>query len=125
VDGSIACTAGAPRLAWPSANLTVTISSLSTVYVQVPVRCFRQGTEYNPTADPVAMAFKAGWANPGSGDWNAASWDTGEYGVTYLAQCLVGPSGTVTLGVGTWSIWTKVTDDPEVPVMQPGLLVVT
>jgi hypothetical protein len=124
VDGTIACVVGAPRLAWPSVNLSLTISSLSTVYVQVPVRCFKQGQEYNPTGDPVSMAFTTGWANPT--EWTTGSWDTGEYGVTYLAQCLVGPgTGGLVLAVGTYSIWIKVTDNPEVPVMQPGSLTIT
>jgi len=126
VDGSIACLVGAPRLAWPSVNLSLTISSLSTVFIQIPVRAFMEGQPYNPTGDDVAMAFTTGWTDPGSGDWHTASWTTGELGETYLAQLLVGPgAGGLALGVGTYSIWLKVTDNPEVPVMQPGQLTIT
>jgi hypothetical protein len=126
VDGSIACLVGAPRLAWPSVNLSLTISSLSTVYVQVPVRAYREGQPYNPTGDPVSMAFLAGWDDPDSGDWHTASWGTSEADTTFLAQLLVGPgSGGLALGAGAWSIWVKITDSPEVPVMQPGQLTIT
>jgi hypothetical protein len=126
VDGAIACLVGAPRLAWPSVNLSLTISSLSTVYIQVPVRAFIEGQAYNPTGDVVAMAFTAGWDDPASGDWHTASWSTSESGTTYLAQLLVGPAaGGLVLGVGTYSIWVRVTDSPEVPVLQPGQLTIT
>lgn len=116
---------GAPRLAWPSVSLSLTISSLSTVYVQVPVRAYIEGQAYNVTGDAVAMAFMTGWTNPSSGDWHTGSWSVGEYGETYLAQLLVGPSGGLSLPVGTYSIWVKVTDNPEVPVTQPGMLTIT
>ena len=126
MDGSIACIVGAPRLAWPSVNLSLTISSLSTVYIQIPVRAFIEGVPYNPTAAPVSMAFLQGWDDPGSGDWKTASWSTGEYGATYLAQCLVGPgTGGLALGVGTYSIWVRIQVTPEIPVMQPGQLTIT
>jgi hypothetical protein len=123
MDGTIACIVGAPRLAWPSVNLNLSISSLSTVYIQIPVRAYIDGQAYNPTGDAVALAFMAGWTNPGSGDWHTGSWSTGEFGETYLAQVLVGPGG-LALAVGTYSIWTKITDNPEVPVSQPGMLTI-
>lgn len=126
MDGTIACIVGAPRLAWPSVSLNLTISSLSTVYVQIPVRAYIQGEPYNPTGDVVALAFMTGWNNPGSGDWHTGSWSTGEFGETYLAQLLVGPgSGGLPLAVGTYSIWLRVQDNPEVPITQPGMLTVT
>jgi hypothetical protein len=124
MDGTIACLVGAPRLAWPSVNLSLTISSLSTVYIQIPVRAYIEGQAYNPSGDVVALAFMTGWTNPASGDWHTGSWSTGEFGETYLAQLLVGPSGGLSLAVGTYSMWLKITDNPEVPVSQPGILTI-
>jgi hypothetical protein len=40
----------------------------------------------------------------------------------YIAQCLVGPDGGVTLATGTYTIWVKVTDNPQVPVEPVDLL---
>lgn len=91
-------------------------------YVRVPMASERAGAPYNPTGDTVVMAFIAGPAAPTSGDWKTASWDTdaSTYPPTYIAQCLVGPGGTVTLAAGTWTVWVKVTDSPEVPVKRAG-----
>jgi hypothetical protein len=100
----------------------ITISSLSTVYVQVPVVATIDGVLYNPTADQVQMAFTLNGANPVT--WNTASWTSGPGTGSYLAECLVGPSGTVTLATGTWSLWLKITDNPEIPVIDAGLLVI-
>jgi hypothetical protein len=101
--------------------LVIHQSVLSTEYVQVDVTA--DGGVYDPTAGPVAMAFVVS-GNPGSGDWNTGSWDVPTTG-GYVAQCLVGPgSGGVALAPGTYVIWLKVTDNPEVPVRAVGLLVV-
>lgn len=91
-------------------------------YVRVPMAAEKSGAPYNPTGDTVAMAFIAGPAAPTSGDWKTASWDTdaSTYPPTYYAQCLVGPGGTVTFAAGTWTVWVKVTDSPEVPVKRAG-----
>jgi hypothetical protein len=99
------------------------ISSASTEYIRVPVASERSGAPYDPTGDTVVMAFLAGAGPPESGDWKTASWDTDvtTYPPTYLAQCLIGPSGgTVTLTAGVWSVWVKITDSPEVPVRRAG-----
>ena len=101
----------------------LTISRASTEYVRVPVGAESSGAAVNPTADTVTMAFLAGAGPPESGDWKTASWDTDAttYPPTYLAQCLIGPSGgTVTLTAGVWSVWVKVTDSPEVLVRRAG-----
>ena len=105
----------------------VTISSLSTQYVQVPVRVWSQGVPYNPTGLTVQMAFVSGWSGPTDDDWNTASWaSTSTVNGFYLAQCLVGPgSGAVDLAVGTWNVWTLVEGDPEEPVQVSGTLTIT
>jgi hypothetical protein len=103
----------------------ITQSALSLQYVQAAVTATAAGAPVNPTSDVVQFAFKAGGANPASGDWVTGSWDgtaTRGPGNAYIAQCLVGPGGTITLGVDTYTMWIKVTDSPEIPVIPVGLL---
>lgn len=102
----------------------IAISSLSTVYVQVPVYATIGGSAYNPTNDVVQMAFTQNGANPGTGDWHTASWTSGPGAGSYLAQILVGPNGGQNLATGAWSTWVKVTDNPEAPVINTGLTVI-
>jgi hypothetical protein len=103
----------------------LTISSLSTEYVQVPVSATAAGVNVNPTSDSVQFAFMA-TGNPTPSDWHTGTWTT-IAPTTYLAQILVGPdNGGVTLTAGTtYAIWVKVTDNPETPVRQVGLLKIT
>jgi hypothetical protein len=103
----------------------LTISSLSTEYVQVPVSAVVSGGIVDPTSDPVQFAFMV-TGNPSTGDWHTGSWTT-IAPTTYIAQILVGPgNGGVVLTAGsTYAIWVKVTDNPEVPVRQVGLLKIT
>lgn len=99
------------------------IPRTSTEYVRTRMSSERSGAAYDPTGDAVVMAFLAGAGPPDSGDWKAASWDTDATTTppTYWAQCLIGPvGGTITLAAGTWSVWVKVTDSPEVPVRRAG-----
>lgn len=105
------------------ASADVNLSALSTEYVQVPVSIIASGTPVDPTADVVQFAFmKSG--RPDVDDWVDGSWDSAPGG--YLAQCLVGPdAGAVTLAPGTYQIWLKVFDAPEVPVRVVGLLAIT
>jgi hypothetical protein len=105
----------------------VTISSLSTQFVQVPLRAFVGGAAYNPTADTVAMAFIAGWAKPTALQWNTAQWAwTTAVNGYYAAECLIGPlNGGVPLAVGTYNVWLRVTDSPEVPSIVCGTLTIT
>jgi hypothetical protein len=108
---------------------TLTLSSLSTKYVQVPVEATVNGvSDYNPTGDAVALAFVPPGTNPGVSDWKAGSWQSvaASSGTVFLAQCLVGPgAGGVALVPGTYRIWVKITDNPEVPVDDVGILQIT
>ncbi len=92
-------------------------SSLSQEYVHVRVRDAIAGAD--PTGDTVQMAFvPTPYANPSGGDWKSASWYTDASDPArpvYYARCLVGPSGTVALPPGTYRLWLKLTDAPEVP----------
>ena len=45
--------------------------------------------------------------------------------ITVKEDAVVGPgSGGVDLATGTWSLWVKITDNPEIPVINAGLLVI-
>lgn len=106
------------------------IAAQSTVYVQVPVT----NTEgIDPTADVVALAFigpygttvqAADYPPTSTTTWHTASWLAGA--ATPTAKLLVGPNGgAVTLGVGGYQVWVKITDNPETPVLWSGPLVVS
>ena len=104
---------------------TLTQSSLSTQYVQVLVQV-TSTNNYDPTNDTVEFAFTNASAfpaqSPGDGDWNAGSWDPYP-GSLYYAQILVGPAnGGVVLTQGRWQCWLRLTNYPEVPVLQPLVL---
>jgi hypothetical protein len=103
------------------------ISALSTQYVLGPVRAWVAGQLYNPTADIVQMAFVAGSAEPATGQWNTASWAwTTPVNGYYAVQCLVGPgTGGVVLAQGSYSVWVKIIDNPEIPVINTGTLTIT
>lgn len=96
-------------------------SSASTIDILVPITATVLGAPYDPTGDAVSIAFLPNGVTPASGDWHAATWQT--FGGAHYAVCLVGPAnGGVVLASGTWTVWTKVTDSPEVPVMLSGYL---
>lgn len=102
--------------------LVIPVGSLE--YVRVSVYAESSGAQVNPTSDTVQMAFVPGSAAPEAGDWKSASWDTDTTTTptTYRAQCLVGPSGTVTLVRGSYTVWVKIVDSPETPVRPVGSL---
>src|SRR6266508_2134109 len=97
------------------------LSSLSLEYVRLPVSAKDSGVVVNPTSDAVAMAFIASGA-PAGGDWKTYATTTPP---NYYACCLVGPAGTVTLAPGTYMIWLKITDTPEIPARAVAPLIVT
>lgn len=96
------------------------ISVLSKVYVPAEVSARDSGSVVDLSADVVQMAFPVSEVAPVSGDWKAAAWETDTTSVPprYLARCLVGPGGTVTLTAGLYDIWVKVTHSPEIPALQ-------
>ena len=98
-------------------------SSLSRQYVTVIVTV--RGDD--PTGNPVQFAFTLDQADPLDGDWQTASWSTtpGPLPGNYIAQCLIGPGGTIALGKGEYAIWVKITASPEVPVIGAGTLQLT
>jgi len=101
------------------------MSHLATMYYLVPVTATKAGAAYNPTSDAVQFAFMPQATQvPGNSDWVTGSWDSDTSSVLYPynAKCLVGPSGTTTLGIGTYYVYVKITDSPEIPVLLAGVL---
>lgn len=106
-------------------------SVLSTKYIDVTVTATGPTGAINPTSDVVKFAFMpipggGTSSNPGLSDWHNGSWSTPSTGV-YVAQILVGPAngGVVLAGVGTYTIWISISDNPEVPVDVVGVLQLT
>lgn len=121
---AVAFTIEPPRLKWVITMGTERISSLSLEQVRFPVSADSAGAIYNPTADPVAMAFMTSPnTNPATGDWKTGGWDTTAIG-TYVATCLVGAGGAATLAPGTYYCWVRITDNPEIVIREVGTLVV-
>ena len=101
------------------------MSHLSLDYVTVPVAATQAGAAYNPSPDTVQFAFMPTPTQvPQNADWQTGSWDTVPTSILfpYQAKCLVGPSGTITLGIGSYEVYIKIADSPEVPVLIAGNL---
>lgn len=102
---------------------TLTQSVLSTQYQQTLITV-TSVDGYNPTSDTISWAFTNANAYPALSPsaWNSGSWVTYP-GDQWWAQVLIGPAnGGVVLATGTWQSWLRITDSPEVPVLQPFLL---
>ena len=123
-------TAGEATSLWSTEGaLTMyTQSVLSTQYVPIPVTMTTfSGATGNPTGDPVAFSFTpVTYPVTSPTVWVAGTWATFP-GPAYRAACLVGPgtAAATALTIGTWQTWVKITDNPEVPVLQPSLLQIT
>ncbi len=101
------------------------MSQLATLYVFVPVAATKSGLPYNPTGDTVQFAFApTATYVPQNADWVTGSWDTDTTNILfpYSAKCLVGPSGTINLGIGTYVMYVKIADLSETPVLIAGQL---
>ena len=105
---------------------TLSQSSLSTQYVQVLIRV-TAAQPYDPSRDPVTFAFTNANAFPAQqpSAWYPGTWDIWP-GPLYYAQVLIGPqNGGIVLKQGRWQVWLKISDDPEIPVLQPLVLQIT
>ncbi len=102
--------------------MTAEIAAVSTEYVAVAVRHTEAGDAVDLSSTTVEMAFVAGAGSPTT--WYTASWDTDPSTTppTYRARCLVGPDGTTELVAGTWVVWVRVTDSPEIAIRRTGQL---
>lgn len=102
------------------------VQSLQWVQIPVTMTTF-SGTAGNPTADPVAFSFTpVTYPVTSPTVWVPGTWATFP-GPAYRAACLVGPgtAAATALTIGSWQLWLRVTDNPEVPVLQPSLLQIT
>jgi hypothetical protein len=92
------------------------------------VTATKAGVPYNPTGDLVQFAFMATPTQvPQVSDLVTGSWDVNPSSVLfpYSAKVLVGPGGTITLGIGTYVVYQKTSDHPEVPFDIVGYLQVS
>ena len=116
----------------------LSIYATSTPYIQVPIT---NEEGINPTGDEVQFAFLGPYTSDTAakdavptasttyytGAWQSTSPSGGVYGAnTYTAIILVGPDGgVVTLTTGNYLVIVRVVGNPEIPIMQSGLLVVS
>jgi hypothetical protein len=109
--------------------VTLTQLAVSTEPIQFQVVATSDGESYDPTGDPVAIAFvpitsPPSSPDPTSGEWNTAYWET-DPGPVYFASILVGPlNGGIPLSVGSYLCVVKVTDNPAVPVKPGAYLII-
>lgn len=97
----------------------VEIPSVSTEYARV-----RLTADVELGTQVVELAFLASsTAEPEAGDWETATW-LGDAGTTRHAGVLVGP-GALVLAEGTYWIWWRIADTPEIPVRKAGRITVT
>ncbi|MEU6513630.1 hypothetical protein [Streptomyces sp. NPDC046978] len=104
-----------------------TIDRESREYVGADVTVTVQGQPYNPTSDVVEFAFSAIGGRPST--WYTGGWDGNQPTPgtnAYRAQVLVGPNSSgPTLDKGRYTVWIRITDSPEQPVIAVGQLAVT
>jgi hypothetical protein len=99
--------------------------SLENVNISWTAEC--AGVSIDPTGQtqgqlllPVQFAFPVSSGNPlrpaEPVTWYAGAWLLGTTSIGFIAQCLVGAGGLVTLAAGqTYDVWSMVTSSPEVP----------
>jgi hypothetical protein len=129
-------TYGPPSLRWtftawegvqPMGSTKKVIDALSTEPYQVAVDGRINGVPVNVTGDVVQMAFMPSGVKPSSASWQNCTWETitGAGETIYVADCQIGPNGGLVLASGTYTVWAKVIDNPDIPVREVGLLQIT
>lgn len=99
-----------PREKWTIFMTTKRQSALSKEGVRWFVSASENGLPTDPTGTTVRAAFLTNSrTEPEEADWKACTWQTNLIG-TYVAQCLVGPGGTVALVQGRYYCWLRITD---------------
>lgn len=110
---------------WLVEPQNIGFSHLSLEYILIPVAAWKAGVPFNPSADVIKFAFMPNATQvPLVSDWQTGGWEANPTSLAYPynARCLVGPAGTITLGIGTYIIYLQVTDSPEIPVLYGGQL---
>lgn len=84
--------------------------SLETIKVQVTTTGGK-----NPTTDPVSIAVAIVYTQPVT--WVTATWVT--VAGVYYATVQIGPGSTIgALPVGQYGVYVRITDSPDIPVLQ-------
>jgi len=97
-------------------------SVLSTRYIKCYASVVQNGSQIDPTSGTIEFAFVGDDVIPGLSDWVSGSWETTSD--EYLGRCLVGPTGTTALAVGSYDVWVRYTKSPEIVVEKIGYLVI-
>ena len=114
--------------------ITLTQLAGSTAPMQFAINAIDEvGNSYNPTADPVYVAFALVTSPPATFVPSAATWYTASWSVqagnpdpVYWVNILPGPlNGGVALAAGSYIAYVKITDDPAVPVLPAAYVVLT
>lgn len=87
----------------------------SVEYLKVPITAPADVTLGTQT---VEMAVLSPETRPIEDDWNTAEWAD-----STTARLLLGP-GALPLAAGTYKVWLRLTDTPEVPVLTAGTITV-
>jgi hypothetical protein len=96
------------------------ISTQSKVYVKVPIKAVKAGVAFDPRSDAVSLTFSKSEALTGLETWYVGTWEASTTAGKYLGRVVVGPAGAVQLTAGTWYVFSKITDNPEAPVLEHG-----
>lgn len=99
--------------------MTERIPALSAEYVLLPIKATINGVSVSPTSDTVEAAIVAAGATLSSGDFVVASWEPN----TTSVRVMIGPGTTIgQLAVGTYDCYSRITDNPETPVLYHGAI---
>lgn len=106
--------------------ITLTQLAGSTEPIQFAISAIdAEGNSYNPTSDPVAVAFAPVTSppavfNPGTATWNTATWSVqaGNPNPVYWVNVMPGPlNGGIPVTAGSYVAYVRVTDNPAVPIL--------
>ncbi|MGV3564213.1 MAG: hypothetical protein ACO1ON_13125 [Nocardioides sp.] len=90
------------------------IPAISIEHIHVPVSVTSGGLPVAPTVR-IAVVDDCTGTTPGDDDWHDADWIDGGVRWLYLGN----------LPAGTYAVWVRITDAPEIPVRRAGVLVLT
>lgn len=100
--------------------MAATIPAVSTEYLHGPVTA-------NVTLDTqvveVAFVTPSSAVPDSSTAWVTAEWE-GDPGTTRTWRVLIGPATTSPLAAGSYAVWVRVHDAPEIPVRKHDILTV-
>lgn len=90
-------------------------------YERFPVTVRKNGVAFDPTdpALPVHMAFLPKGTDP-TDEWVTGDWEP--EGSKHFARTLIGPGTATELVKGTYIVWLRITDNPEIPAWQVATL---